>query len=227
MAELEMRMPLSKDGSTLVTDEVYNTRIAALGALLATLGTALLIRKAFLINQPGYLLGVAIYGVSLITLFTASALHHGVNGSPKTNHRLLLLDYCAIFLAIAGSFTPFCLVLLRNSLGQTVLGLVWLLAFLGIVLKLSWPAIPRWVMLALYLGMGWLGLLLAKPIYLAVHGVGLFFLVLGGLFFSIGGLIYGLEKPNPLPGRFGFHEIWHCFVLAGIATHFYLIYRYL
>ena len=198
-----------------------------MGALLALIGTAFLIHKAWLTHDPFHLWAFSIYGLSAITLFTCSALHHGIDGPPKTEHLLRQLDYFAIFFMIAGTFTPFCLILLRNPLGWTVLGLVWALTILGIALKAAYPNIPRWIMLSLYLGMGWLGALLAKPIYESVHESGLFFLVLGGLLFSVGGIIYGTEKPNPVPGRFGFHEIWHCFVLAGAAAHFWLIYRYL
>lgn len=227
MRQPENLVPLSKDGSTLVTDEVYNTRISALAAVLAVIGTGLLLFKSLDVDQPYYLLAMSIYGFGLINLFIFSALHHGVDGSAKTNHVLRQFDYFAIFVMIAGSFTPFCLLLLHKPLGWIILGLVWGLTVLGIVLKAAWPAIPRWMMLVLYLGMGWLGLLIFKPVYQVVHESGIFFLILGGLFFSVGGVIYGLEKPNPVPGRFGFHEIWHCFVVAGAASHFYLIYHYL
>lgn len=227
MTLLESPVTLSKDGSTVVTDEVYNTRISALAAVLAVIGTALLLLKGLRVDRPHYLLAMSIYGFGAVSLFVFSALHHGVDGTAKTVHVLRQFDYFAIFVMIAGSFTPFCLLLLNNSLGWTILALVWGLTVLGILLKAAWPTIPRWVMLVLYLGMGWMGLLLVKPIYLAVHESGIFFLVLGGLFFSVGGIIYGLEKPNPVPGRFGFHEIWHCCVVAGAACHFYLIYHYL
>jgi hemolysin III len=128
---------------------------------------------------------------------------------------------------IAGTFTPFCLILMKNPLGWTVLGLIWTLAVLGIALKAIFPHVPRWLMTSLFIGMGWMGILIVKPVYQAIHWQGFLFLLLGGIFYTVGGLIYGLEKPNPIPGKFGFHEIWHCFVLAGAASHFYLMYFYL
>lgn len=218
---------LSKDGSTHVTDEFYNTLISSLGVVLAAIGSTLLVYKACLLGHIWYIIGLSVYGFGLINMFLWSALHHGVDGSPKTDHLLRQLDYFAISIMIAGTFTPFCLILLRDSIGWTVLGVVWALAIIGIALKALYPHVPRWLMLSLYIGMGWLGLWIAKPLYEAIHWQGLLALLLGGFFFTVGGLIYGLERPNPFPGRFGFHEIWHCFVLAGAASHFYIMYRFL
>ncbi len=169
------------------------------------------------------MISFSVYAIGLVTMFTTSALHHGVDGTPETNHFLRQLDYYAIFIMIAGTFTPFCALLLNNSFGWTILGLVWAIAVIGIILKMSFPHAPRWLMLVLYIGMGWMGVLIAEPIMQAPHHA-FFALLLGGAFFTVGGLIFGLEKPNPFPGRFGFHEIWHCFVVAGAASHFYIMY---
>ena len=215
---------LSKDGSVHITDEIYNTLISSLGAILSLVGGTFLVYRAQGAGHFWHVLGFSVYGMGLVNTFASSALHHGVNGSPKTNHLLRQLDYFAIFIMIAGTVTPFCLILLRNPLGWMVLGLIWTLAIMGIILKGLYPEIPKWVTLSLYIGMGWLGLLIAKPVYQSIQGHGLFALLLGGIFFTVGGLIYGLEKPNPFPGKFGFHEIWHCFVLAGAASHFYIMY---
>lgn len=224
MREPKTKPLLSKDGSTHVTDEVYNTIISSLGAMLSLIGVVYLAYRAAGKGDFLYVFSFLVYGLSLINMFVWSALHHGVNGSPETNHFLRQLDYFAIFIMIAGTFTPFCLILLKNSLGRTVLGVVWILAVIGIILKALYPHAPRWFMLSLYIGMGWLAMLIVKPIYQSIHGSGFFALLLGGFFFTVGGLIYGLEKPNPFPGKFGFHEIWHCFVLAGAASHFYVMY---
>ncbi len=218
---------LSKDGSAHVTDEIFSAVIAGLGALLAVIGVVFLVLKGLREGEAVSVLGFSVYGAGLIAMFLSSALHHGINGSPMTNHLLRQFDYYAIFVMIAGSFTPFCLILFRNTLGWTVLGLVWGLAIGGIALKSFWPHVPRWFLTSIFLGMGWLGLMIARPMYLAIHWEGLGFMILGGIFYTIGAVIYGLEKPNPFPGRFGFHEIWHCFVLAGAASHFLLIYHWL
>ena len=224
MQPLQREKPLlSKDGSVHVTDEFYNTVIAAFGAVASLIGVILLISNAWLAGQRWQVLGFSIYGFGLVNVFVARALHHGVNGSPRVNHLLRQYDYFAISLMIAGTFTPFCLILLRNTLGWSVLILVWFLALLGIALKAIYPNMPRWLNIALFVGMGWLAVLIAKPVYLVIHWQGAAAMFVGGLFFTVGALIYGLEKPNPFPGKFGFHEIWHCFVLAGAASHFYIM----
>lgn len=227
MSNQGTKVLLSKDGSVHVTDEVYNTLISGLGALLAMAGIFLLVSEALISRSGADVFGFSIYGFGLISTFVSSALHHGVNGSPRVNHLLRQLDHFAIFLMIAGTFTPFCLILLQNSLGRTMLGLIWTLALLGIGVKAAVPSAPRWFTTSLYVGMGWLGVMLVKPVYQAIHWQGVSLLLLGGIFFTAGAAIYVLEKPNPFPGKFGFHEIWHGFVLAGAASHFFVIYFYL
>ncbi len=219
-----MEPRLSKDGSVHVTDEVYNTWISGVGAMLTLLGITHLLWRSYAIGSALHLISFVVYGLGVLSVFVTSALHHGVNGTPRTNYVLRQLDYCAIFLMIAGTFTPFCLLLVKNSLGQRTLILVWALAALGIGSKAFYPQLPKWATLVMTIGMGWLGLMLVKPVYTAVHLQGLVGLIAGGLFFTIGGLIFGLEKPNPFPGKFGFHEIWHCCVVAGAASHFSVMY---
>ena|SRR3989338_2557433 len=177
-------------------------------------------------HKPWHVLSFAIYGITLMSVFITSALHHGVDGSKETNQLLHQLDYLAISLMIAGTFTPFCLIALRNTLGCSVLGLAWFLALLGIVLKLKFPDLPKRISTGLFIVMGWLGLAIAYPLYQKTPW-GLGVMMVGGLFFTIGAAIFTLEKPNPVPGRFGFHEIWHLFVLAGAGSHFFAIYLYL
>ncbi len=219
--------PRSKDGSLHVTDEVWNTIISSLGALFSLVGVIPMILHAKTVAPASHVLALVIYGFGLVNMFVSSALHHGVHGSPKTNHYLWLYDYFSISLMIAGTFTPFCIILMNNALGWTVLGLIWTLALAGIAMKGFFPRVPRWIMTSLFIGMGWMSLLIVKPLYQAMHWQGFAFLLLGGLFYTVGGLIYVFEKPNLLPGKFGFHEIWHCFVVAGAGSHFYLIYSYL
>ena len=215
---------LSKDGSVHVTDEVYNTLIASLGAVLTVLGVGHLLWRSHVIGSAIHAVSFVVYGIGVLSVFVTSALHHGVNGSPRTNFILRQLDYFAIFVMIAGTFTPFCLLLVRSRLSQHVLQLVWALAVVCIASKAVYPPLPKWVTLVMAVGMGWLALLLIKPLYAAIHLEGVLALAGGGAFFTIGGMIFGLEKPNPLPGRFGFHEIWHCCVLAGAASHFSIMY---
>jgi len=217
---------LSKDGSVHVTDEFYNTVIMLLGAILSIIGMYYLLYQSIVDHKFWHILSFSIYGLALLNLFISSALHHGINGSAKTNHLFRQLDYFAVFIMIAGTMTPICLIVLRNPLGLAVLALVWILTIAGILLKALVPHVSKWILMALYLGMGWLGFVLVFPLA-KVLPESLIAIILGGAFFTFGVFIYYFERPNPLPGRFGFHEIWHLHVIAGISCHYYLMYKYL
>ena len=208
-------------------DEFFSALLSALGTILSLVGVALIIIQAQLANKPWHVFSFLIYGWGLLCMFTASALYHGVNGSEKLNHLLHQFDYFAIFVMIAGTFTPFCLILLRNHTGWRVLGLMWLFAGLGITLKAFFPKMPKWLSTAFFIGMGWVAVFIAYPVYQILSWKGVLPLILGGIVYTAGAIIFYLEKPNPFPGKFGFHEIWHLFVLAGAGIHFYAIYYYL
>ena len=221
-----MTPTLSKDGSVHVTDEVYNTWLSILGAVLTVFGTAHLLWRSYAAGSRLHALCFLVYGLTVLSVFVTSALHHGVNGSLKTNHVLRQLDYCAVFLMIAGTFTPFCLLLVKGSLGTRILALIWSLTALGIATKLLYPELPRWATVVITVAMGWLGLMIAEPVYQAIHWQGLAGLIVGGVFFTVGGVIFGAERPNPVPGKFGFHEIWHCCVLAGAGSHYFVMHLF-
>jgi hemolysin III len=133
----------------------------------------------------------------------------------------------SIFVLIAGTYTPFCLLALEGVWGGGLLGLIWGLALCGIVLKIFWMDAPRWLTVALYLGMGWVALVAAPALFRAVPGGGMAWVLGGALAYSAGALIYGLKRPNPIPGVFGFHELWHLLVMAGSACHFWAVLRYI
>ncbi len=211
---------LSKDGSVHVTDEVWNTRISSLGAVLTVCGVSFVLWRSAAMASPVRVWSFLIYGLGTLSVFVTSALHHGFHGTPRQDFLLRQADYLAIFLMIAGTFTPFCLVLVPGPLSTGVLVFVWLLAAAGIASKALYPALPKWATLAMTIGMGWVAVVLVPQVYGALRLAGLVSVAVGGAFFTVGGLIFGLEKPNPLPGRFGFHEIWHCFVVAGASCHF-------
>jgi len=218
------RKILSKDGSVFVTDEIINTQTHIIGTIFAILGAALLIVKSSTAAKPWHIVSFSIYGVTLIALFLASSLHHGINSKKKIESIFRLFDYFAIFPLIAGTYTPLCLILLRDWLGWTVFGVIWFLAILGIVLKAINPKLPKWVSSVFYITMGWIGVIIAFPLIKFIKCDGLFYLILGGIFYSIGFIIFTIEKPNPVKGKFGFHEIWHIFVLLGAGSHFLLMF---
>lgn len=221
----EKELPLlSKDGSVHVTDEVINTVTHMSGAVFSLLGMVLLVVNAASQGDPWKIAAFSIYGFSLLLLFVSSTFHHGLNLSPRLNSFFRLFDYVAIYALIAGSYTPICLVVNRNIWGWSVFGVVWAIAAVGIVIKSVFQNLPRWVSHTLYLSMSWVGIVLMVR-SIPLFGLSGFALLLGGgIFYTVGAAIYYFEKPNPVPGKFGFHEIWHLFVLAGAFLHYLFMY---
>jgi hemolysin III len=197
------------------------------GALLACIGLAVLLATAASAGRADQLLAFSVFGFSLILLYTASALYHLLPLSPAGVARLRMADHVTIFLLIAGTYTPFCLLALDGGWQVGLLGLVWGLAFLGVLLKLLWMDAPRWLSVTLYLGMGWVAVVAAPALLRSVPAGGIVWVLAGGLIYSAGALVYGLRRPNPVPGVFGFHELWHLFVMAGSACHFWAVLRYI
>ncbi|HHB77267.1 MAG TPA: hemolysin III family protein [Desulfobulbus sp.] len=196
------------------------------GTFLAIAGLSVLVTLAAQKGTPWQVVSFAVYGASLVLLYTASSLYHLLPLSERGEKIFRTLDHTMIYMLIAGTYTPLCLVPLRGGWGWSIFGVVWGLAFAGIFLSLFWLAAPRWLSTAIYLLMGWVCIVAIYPIVTLLTTEGLFWLVSGGLFYTIGAVIYALKKPNPWPEKFGFHEIWHLFVLAGSACHFMLMFRY-
>jgi hemolysin III len=215
----------SRDGSVHVTDERFNTVSHLVAACFALVGAGLLIAQASVQGDPWKVVGLGIYGVSLMALFTSSALHHGINGGPRLNEVLRTLDYDSVFLLIAGSLTPLVLVLFRTVYGWTVLGAVWTIAALGIVMRSVWRQVPKYITNALYIALGWMTVLLVAADVTVPLGA-LALMAAGGLVYSAGFVVFVLEKPNPWPGVFGFHELWHLLVIIGALLHYFVIYAY-
>ncbi len=218
---------VSKDGSIHVTDEIYNALISTLGTLLALIGSTYLIYKSYQNHQVWSTLAFTVYGVCAVNLFLSSALHHAIEGPDRVEEFLLKWDYMAIYAMIAGAMTPFCLTVLRETSGPFMMGVMWSLAITGILLKAFWKNYPKKMEMAMYLFMGWMG---AFIIYPTTEHVGLNLLISllsAGVIYSVGAVIYYFQKPNLIPGRFGFHEIWHLFVLTGSTIHYYALYRFI
>lgn len=192
------------------------------GGLLASVGLIVLLAAAGE-GRVDQVVAFGIFGFSLIALYTASALYHLLPLSPTGVARLRRVDHMSIFVLIAGTYTPFCLLALEGAWRVGLLGLIWGLALGGIVLKLFWMDAPRWLSVALYLGMGWVALVAAPALFRAVPTGGMAWVLVGALVYSAGALVYWLQRPNPMPGVFGFHELWHLFVLAGSACHFWAV----
>jgi hemolysin III len=182
-----------------------------------------------IIKATGYsiwhVVSLTTFGVSLILLYTASTVYHAVITSKRWEKLLRKIDHMMIFVLIAGSYTPICLLALRGPLGWSLFGSIWGLTIAGLVMKAVWLSAPRWLSTIIYAVMGWLICIAIVPFSQAVSSAGVGLLFGGGLFYSSGAVIYGLKWPN-LKG-FGFHELFHVLVLGGSICHYIMMYRYL
>lgn len=194
-----------------------------LGAVFAVAGLMILVTTAQRQGSSWHVLSFSIYSVSLIALYLSSSLYHLLPLSPAGVLAMRRLDHTMVAVLIAGSYTPICLVPLRQSVGLTLLAVVWSLVGAIGVIKLLWIDAPRWITVGIYLAMGWLCVLAIKPLLASMPTGGLFWLAAGGVFYSVGAVIYALKWPDPLPDVFGFHEVWHLFVMAGSACHWWMM----
>jgi len=195
------------------------THLAA--AIVAVVGIMILIYLAR--HSTVKLISLSVYGLSLALMFTASAVYHLVRAGPRIMLFLRKLDHSSIYLLIAGTYTPICIHYFTGTWRWAPLVIIWSLAIIGIAVKLFVIRAPRWVTAGVYLLMGWLAIVAAKEVLASIPTGALVWLLLGGLFFTGGAVIYILKKPDPLPGVFGFHEIWHIFVILGAFSHFIIM----
>jgi hemolysin III len=207
--------------------EPVNGLTHAAGGVLAFVGLFVLVASAASAGRMDQIVAFGIFGISLVALYIASSLYHLLPLSPAGVARLRKLDHVAIFVLIAGTYTPFCLLALDGGWRWGVLAIAWGLALCGASLKLLWMEAPRWLSVLLYLGMGWVAVAAVPALLRTLPAGGMAWVLAGGLTYSAGALVYGLKRPNPIPGAFGFHELWHLFVVAGSACHFWAVLRYL
>ena len=189
--------------------EPFNALSHALGVPLAFLGSAFLLLHAPKESWPGLLA----FGLTMALMFGASALYHALRVGDRALAWLRRLDHAAIFLFIAGSYTPFLVEGLQESWKPFALGLVWGLALLGVGFRLFFLRAPRWLYTLAYLVLGWLSVLFLPKLHLPLPTFTL--MALSGTFYTLGAWVYGKRKPNPWPERMGFHGLWHLLVLLG------------
>lgn len=228
IGHINAHQELSRDGSVHVTDEVFNAASHLAASILSLLGTALLVVESSAQVEPWKIVSFSIYGASLINLFVMSTLHHGIIGSRRVEYLLRMLDYLAIYPLIAGTFTPLCLVYYHNDpLGWIFFGTVWFVALVGMGATLTcFTKIPKWMSTTIYITLGWLGAIMSYWLITVMTISGVMWLLLGGIFYTVGGYVFTTENPNPIPGKFGFHEIWHVAVVLGALSHYILMYFY-
>ena len=172
------------------------------------------------------ILSVTIFGISLILLYTTSGTYHGIISTEKVISTFRKLDHSMIFVLIAGSYAPFCLLAIGGKFGIAMFSIMISIAILGIIFKLCWFNCPRWLQTAMYIGMGWAAIFMIKPLSSVLSPISLFWLVLGGVLYTIGGIIYGAKSEKIKIGNFGFHEIFHIFILLGSLSHFICVFTY-
>lgn len=200
-------------------EEIANSITHGLGVLFSIAGLAILVTLAAMYGDAWHVVSCSIYGATLLVLYTSSTLYHGIP-HPKAKRILRIFDHSAIFLLIAGTYTPFTLVNLRGPWGWSLFGTIWGLALAGVVLQLTpWRRL-RALSVSLYLGMGWAIVIAIRPLIEAVPPRGLLLLVLGGLAYTLGVLFYLWRS---LPHH---HAIWHLFVLSGSVLHFFAVLLY-
>ena len=199
--------------------ERFNTITHLLGAVAALIGMILLVVLASMKGDPWKIVSFSIYGITLFALYSTSTLYHGLKGRAKEIFQQL--DYYAIYLLIAGSYTPFTLVTLNGAWGWSLFGAVWLLAAAGIMQEALLRKGRCILSVVIYLLMGWLIIIALKPLQEALSEWGFYLLIIGGLFYTVGIIFYAFDSKVR-----HFHGIWHLFVLAGSITHYFTVMYY-
>ena len=207
--------------------EPINSLTHGVGALLAVVGLILLLREAILRGSVSQIIAFTMFGLSMVLLYTASSLYHALPVKEKTLELFRKLDHSMIYVLIAGTYTPICLLVLEGSWKWGLFTTIWSLAIIGIIKKILWMNAPRWLSTLFYLAMGWLAVIIFPTLMDKLPMAFMIWIGVGGFAYTFGAVIYGIKKPNPIPEWFGHHEIWHLFVLAGTASHFWAIYEYL
>jgi hemolysin III len=208
--------------------EPANSLTHLVGAVLSVV--ALVVLLVLAAGDPVRVTSFAIYGASLVVLYTASTLLHAVRARPEVLRRLRIFDHAAIFVLIAGTYTPITLVSLRMVApvwGWTLFATAWGFALLGVLFKVAWIGAPRWLSVVLYVALGWMAALAIAPMTQAFEVGALGWLFGGGLAYTLGAVVYATRRPDPWPRVFGFHALWHLFVLLGSICHFVMVLKHI
>ena len=206
--------------------DIVSALLHIFGLGLAIAGTVLLIIRGCSYT-PWHVVSYSIFGGSMIALYAASSIYHTFYISERVHTTLRRIDHIMIFMLIAGTYTPICLTVLRGAWGWVLFGIVWACALAGLFIKIFWMSAPRWVSTAFYIGMGWAALIALVPITRALSTPAMLWLFAGGIVYTIGGVFYALKFPRIQLKYFGFHELFHIFILLGSACFFILIWKYI
>ena len=197
-----------------------------IGAILSVVALILLILKAVNPIDPWKLVSFSVFGAGLFLVYTASTLYHWIPVSGRAESILKRLDHMMIYVLIAATYTPICLIPLRGPWGWSLFGIIWGLATFGIFWKLFQFKFPEWFSTVYYVFMGWLAIIAIWPLFTRLQVGSLIWLFLVGIFYSVGVLFYTFDRHQSPRKGFGYHEIWHVMVLAGSFSHFWVMYHY-
>lgn len=198
-----------------------------IGAILTIPCGIYLIWDAYMNGDKINVLAMLVFSVSMLLLYTASTTYHIINTTKEQIYFFKRIDHIMIFIYIAGTYTPVCLGPLRGAWGYLLLGIVWFIAIFGLFIKIFWLNAPRWISTSLYVLMGWVVVIALVPLYRAISIGGVLLLLFGGISYTVGALIYVFKKPDFNFKHFGFHEIFHCFVLLGSFFHVIFMIAYI
>jgi hemolysin III len=202
-----------------IGEEIANSITHGLGLLLSIAGLCVLVTMAAIRGTAWHVVACSIYGSTLVLLYLSSTLYHAIQ-APRAKNVFRVIDHSAIYLLIAGTYTPFLLITLRGPLGWTLFGLQWGMAICGILFKSLTRGGYEMASTAVYALMGWMGVLGMRTMYASLHFHGILWIVSGGLFYTLGIIFFAIDR------RYS-HTIWHLFVLAGSVCHFYAVLRYI
>ena len=198
------------------------------GAILSLIGIVAMLGLIIVEKNvtPLTLISVLAFGCGLICLYSTSFIYHASLGSQERILHLKKLDHAMIFILIAGTYTPFCLLCLSGTMRIVMMIAIWGVALIGIFLKVAWINMPRWLGTGLYIFLGWFALFVVGQLYAALPLPGFILLVAGGVMYTVGGVIYAIKKPN-FSKEFGFHEFFHIFVILGSLCHYCCIFFFI
>ena len=207
--------------------EPINSLTHGAGIILSMIGFALLLYEAIYHESLSQIISFSTYGISMILLYTASSLYHGLPVKEKTLLLLKKLDHSMIYVLIAGTYTPICLIVLEGAWKWGFFSTVWIMAIIGIIIKIYWIHAPRWLSTTFYLLFSYMAVILFPILIEKLPPAFMIWIAVGGVAYTVGAIIFYFKRPNPIPDWFGSHEIWHLFVLVGTFSHFWAIYQYL
>lgn len=211
----------------LTIREPINSISHLFGIVLSTIGLVLLLVNSLSTHDFIKVFTSIIFCLGLIGLYSASTVYHWSIASKTTLKILRKVDHIMIYVLIAASYTPLCLITLKGVLGYTLLSIVWSMAILGIILKILWLNAPRWLYTSFYLILGWAAIFVIYPLYNLLPTTAFALLLTGGISYSIGAVIYATKSKSIKIWKFGFHEIFHIFILLGSFIHYLMVYNYI